>query len=35
VAPGDWIAMLAVTAAALLAGGAVFERLRDSLAEEA
>jgi ABC-type polysaccharide/polyol phosphate export permease len=35
VAPADWIAMLAVTAASLLVGGAVFERLRDSLAEEA
>jgi ABC-type polysaccharide/polyol phosphate export permease len=31
----DWIAMAAVTAASLLVGGAVFERLRDAIAEEA
>lgn len=35
VAASDWIAMLVAMAAALLVGGAVFERLRDSLAEEA
>jgi ABC-type polysaccharide/polyol phosphate export permease len=35
VAALDWAAMFAWTAAALFSGGAVFERLRDSLAEEA
>ena len=31
----DWIAMAAATLAALVVGGVVFERLRDSLAEDA
>jgi lipopolysaccharide transport system permease protein len=31
----DWIAMVAATLAALVVGGGVFERLRDSLAEDA
>jgi lipopolysaccharide transport system permease protein len=31
----EWIWMLAITAAAVLLGGAVFSRLRDSIAEEA
>jgi lipopolysaccharide transport system permease protein len=35
VAATDWVAMGAWTVAALAAGGAIFERLRDSLAEEA
>ena len=35
VAPEDWIGMAVATVAALAVGGAVFERLRDSLAEEA
>lgn len=35
VAAADWAAMAAWTVAALMAGGALFERLRDSLAEEA
>lgn len=35
VRAADWIAMLAWTVLALVAGGLVFERLRDSLAEDA
>lgn len=35
VAAADWIGMTAAAALALAGGGAIFERLRDSLAEEA
>jgi ABC-type polysaccharide/polyol phosphate export permease len=35
VRAADWRAMALVTAASLLVGGAVFERLRDAIAEEA
>jgi ABC-type polysaccharide/polyol phosphate export permease len=35
VAPAQWAQMAAVAAAALLLGGAVFERLRDAVVEEA
>jgi lipopolysaccharide transport system permease protein len=35
VAPGDWLVMLATAAACLAIGSAIFERLRDSIAEEA
>lgn len=35
IAAADWIGMLVATVLALALGGAVFERLRDSLAEEA
>jgi hypothetical protein len=31
----EWLWMVGAAALALLAGGALFERLRDSLAEEA
>lgn len=35
VAAREWIAMVAIAALSLLLGGALFERLRDSIAEEA
>ena len=35
VAPGRWAAMAAIAAASLALGGALFERLRDTIAEEA
>jgi lipopolysaccharide transport system permease protein len=35
VPAGDWLAMAGAATVAVLAGGALFERLRDSLAEEA
>ena len=35
VAPGRWAAMVLVATASLAVGGAIFERLRDTIAEEA
>jgi ABC-type polysaccharide/polyol phosphate export permease len=35
VSAADWAAMIAWTAVSLVVGGALFEKLRDSLAEEA